>query len=168
MSEVITINVADANFSMLSKNYGRLDSNGRTIAWVKNGSVFFPNDDAVLCESVWREWLNAQQVKPELTERQLSDKVVAYMVSMGFSCKREVKTKLGRIDILAKSLSEKRIIECKLKCDVNSMSSALGQLLFYKHTYSDAALFVATTKKPSNDIEALLKRFNVTCLVVGE
>lgn len=157
-----------AEFSMLSNSCGTLRSHGETIAWIKNGSVFFPKDHTGFCELVWNDWFNKGECVSELTERKFSENVVSYMDSIGFSCEREVRTKLGRIDILARNKDEVRIIECKIDSSVNSMSSALGQLLFYRSAYKEASLFVAVPNMPSNEVVELFADFGITCFVIGE
>lgn len=83
-------------------------------------------------------------------EKTTRDAVASFMRSSGFVVQTEVKTPLGRIDVLVKEYKPNgelvhHIIECKRDNGSNSIKHAIGQLREYaKHYGKNSKLYFCT------------------------
>lgn len=98
------------------------------------------------------------------TEDDYRREVIRKLSSDGWSVESEVYTPQGRIDILASKEDRTIIVEVKLRGDNNSVSHALGQLLFYRCAFPNAELFIATATTPRDDTMAILSKYGVNQL----
>jgi hypothetical protein len=89
-------------------------------------------------------------------------KIATFMSNKGYEVRREVKTPVGKLDILVvQNVDGVRLvslIECKRHHDVNSLKSAIGQLRAYSVYYPGAKLILCTEEKTplSNPSKSLL------------
>lgn len=78
-------------------------------------------------------------------------KIATFMANKGYEVRREVKTPVGKLDILVtQHIGNKtlvNVIECKRHHDVNSLKSAIGQLKAYGEYYRNAKLILCTEEK---------------------
>ena len=104
----------------------------------------------------------SKKTKPKLElESVTRDRVASFMRSGGFVVQTEVKTPLGRIDVLVKEYSPTgqltyHVVECKRHNDSNSIKHAIGQLREYAKHYSadNTKLYFCTSDTSSLSAEA--------------
>jgi hypothetical protein len=95
-------------------------------------------------------------------EAETQRKIATFMSNKGYEVRREVKTPVGKLDILVVQEINGRklvsLIECKRHHDVNSLKSAIGQLRAYSVYYPEAKLILCTEEKTplSNPSKSLL------------
>lgn len=67
----------------------------------------------------------------------------------------------GRIDIVAERGEELRIIEAKASAKTNSITSAVGQLLYYRDRFPDASMWILCSEKPKKRVEDFARSFGI-------
>ena len=162
---------AESLEAKIRKGVCMLYSHGMWIGYIDKGNVYFSNHNTSFCRAVYTKWneINKEEFQDDLiceNEKCFCDRIQKTLEINQFSVKREVNTRFGRIDLLAQKNVELMIIEAKTRIDSNSISSALGQLLFYGSEYPDASLWIAAPQKINKDAVKLLKKYNVSFMEV--
>jgi len=140
----------------------------RWIGYIKEGVIWFNNQDPELCQAVWRTYLDA--LEPERPRSGFTSEAafVAYVAHSltedGWQCRREVRTRYGRIDLVATRETATRIIEAKLTMDAPAMTCALGQLLCGYEAYPGATLWFATPAPMQHRWNILFERYAIHIL----
>ena len=144
-----------------------------TARWIGgcNGHwMYFSNWDTALCEAIWfayGEWETAEDRRARagfLSEADFVAAVAQQLKHEGWACQTEVRTKYGRIDLLATRAGARWIIEAKLSMHASDVTCALGQLLCGLQAYPDAQLWFATPARIQTRWKTVFAQYNITLL----
>jgi len=146
-----------------------LYTDSRWIGNIDKGIMWFSNQDTALCQAIWETYntllkaydthLYGQDRFP--LEKDLVTAVISVLTLEGWTCRTEVQTLFGRIDILAQKQSHVWLIEAKLSTGAQAMSHALGQLLAGQEAYPTARLRLVTAEPVPVHWLRLFARHNI-------
>ena len=139
---------------------------GHIVFVIREGTYFWRDALGKAILDAWRATLAEIPLEPKAfpSESALVAAICIVLTDNGWVCRREVKTKLCRIDVLAQKGEDIQVIEAKLSFDSNSMSHALGQVLFAKEAFPTASLFIATPLRPPSHLIRCLNQYAVSYL----
>jgi hypothetical protein len=142
----------------------------RWIGWANWHCMYLSNWDTALCEAIY---LAYQDLKDEEERRARGDfaseavfvaHIAQQLQSNGWQCRQEVRTRYGRIDLLATRETVTWIIEAKLSMRTPDVTCALGQLLCGNDVYPEAILWFATPARIQSRWMTLFARYHITIL----
>jgi hypothetical protein len=143
----------------------------RWIGWGDFHGMYFSNWNTALCEALWlayREWQDEEERlacgSGFASEKAFVVHVVHQLQGDGWRCCQEVRTRYGRMDLLATRDSVCWIIEAKLRMTAADVTCALGQLLCGREAYPDAQLWFATPAPIQPRWQTLLTRYAIHIL----
>lgn len=132
--------------------------------------MYFSGWNTPLCEAIWlayRAWAEKEEHRARSgypSEAAFVAYVAQELQDDGWNCRQEVRTRYGRMDLLAERDAARWIIEAKLSMTAPDVTCALGQLLCGLEAYPDARLWFATPAPIQTRWNTLFIRYNITIL----